>query len=227
MPPVTELRPDAEATTGWLTGTLLMLVGWIEADGRACPTRPIVRMSDSEMVLLPPDAAAFSGNRNCSKSFLLREAVNEADDGDPVVAGPVALLLLLGRRPRLADEDRADEALSLLARCLSTPLVVHWNRSELSEALSLDESGLGEAGAMQLADLAGRGPRKLLPPALEATLLPAPLAVDPVTLELRACRLLEADETRRGMMTTEWISVSIAGRAIKQREYDDDDDDDS
>lgn len=169
-PPDNELRPDVEAATGGVTGTLVMLVGWIEADGRACPTRPMVRMSDKEMVLLPPDAATFSGSRNCSKSFLLREAVSEADDGDPVpaAAGPG---LAETRLPRLAEEDRADDALSLLAKCLSTPLVVHWKRSELSDALSLDESGLGEAGAMQLADLAGRGPRKPLPP-------PLPLATE-------------------------------------------------
>lgn len=78
------------------------------------------------------------------------------------------------------------------ARCFSTALVVHWKRSELSDALSLDESGLGDEGAMQLADLAGRGPRGapllLLPP------LPPLALVTPA-----AARLLDADETRRGM----------------------------
>jgi hypothetical protein len=75
----------------------------------------------------------------------------------------------------------------------------------LSEALSLDESGLGEAGAMQLADLAGRGPpRKLLLLLLVAVLLPPPpLCVDPppgTADEPMACKLLDADETRLGMV---------------------------
>ena len=74
----------------------------------------------------------------------------------------------------------------------------------MSEALSLDESGLGEAGAIQMADLAGRGPiRKLL----LLLLLPPPTAlcvVDPPLLvtadEPMACKLLDADETRLGMV---------------------------
>lgn len=154
-------------------------------------------MSDSDMVLLPPEFAAFSGNKNCSNSLRLRDAVNDA-------ALPVWLLFC--DRRELAVIDMAEELLSLRARCLSTPVVVHWNRSELSDALSLEESGLGEAGAMQLAALAGRvPPRKLL-------LLPPPpplLCVDPPPAKVdepMACKLLDADETRRGMIVTaEWM----------------------
>jgi hypothetical protein len=100
------------------------------------------------------------------------EAVREADEGDDKCCCPTE------EREAEAVEEEAE------AKCFSTPLGVHWNRSELSDALSLDESGLGEAGAIQLADLAGRGPRG------EALLEDEPAA---------ACRLLEAEETRRGM----------------------------
>jgi len=102
------------------------------------------------------------------------DAVNEAGEGTEDVCWD----------ERDNPETVADEAM-----CFSTPLVVHWKRSELSEALSLDESGLGEEGAMQLADLAGRGPRGLLFPPLK--LPPPPLLV---------WRLLDAEETLRGMM---------------------------
>ena len=201
IPPI-ELRVDVEATGDGAT-PVPWLVGWMEADGRACPTRPMLRMSDKEMVLLPPEDAAFSGNKNCSKSFLFLEAVNDAEDGEPVWP-----CWLAAAREVAADEDNAEEALSLRAKCLSTPVVVHWNRSELSDALSLDESGLGEAGAMQLADLAGRGPRKLL---LLVLLFPPPppppplllcVVDDPPAAEPMACKLLDADETRRGIL--EW-----------------------
>lgn len=118
IPPPTELRVDVEATGVGTAGTPAWLVGWMEADGRACPTRPIVRMSDKEMVLLPPEEAAFSGSRNCSKSFLFLEAVRDAEDGEPV--WPWLL-----RREAAAEDDKAEEPLSLRAKCLSTPVVVH------------------------------------------------------------------------------------------------------
>lgn len=74
----------------------------------------------------------------------------------------------------------------------------------MSEALSLDESGLGEAGAIQLADLAGRGPtRKLLLLLLLPPPPPTALCVDPplgTADEPMACKLLDADETRLGMV---------------------------
>lgn len=95
---------------------LWWLVGWIDAEGRAWPTRPIVRMSDSEIVLLPPEAAAFSGKRNCSKSFRFLEAVREADDGDDTCCCPAE------EREAEAVEEEAEEA---EAKCFSTPLGVH------------------------------------------------------------------------------------------------------
>ena len=64
----------------------------------------------------------------------------------------------------------------------------------MSDALSLDESGLGDEGAMQLADLAGRGPLDAVPLALP-TPPPPPLALTPLV-----CRLLDADDTRRGIV---------------------------
>lgn len=88
------------------------------------------------------------------------------------------------------DAVVVDDVEETEAKCFSTPDVVHWKRSELSEALSLDESGLGDEGAIQLADLAGRGPRTA-----DVELPPPPLP--PPTL---LCKLLEADDTRRGMM---------------------------
>ena len=56
------------------------LVGWTDADGRDCPTRPSVRISEIEMVLPEAELDAFSGSKNCSSSLRLREAVSEADD---------------------------------------------------------------------------------------------------------------------------------------------------
>jgi hypothetical protein len=78
---VVKVREEVVAAAEELTtvaGTPARFVGWMEADGRACPTSPILRISDSDIVLLPLELAAFSGKRNCSKSFLFREdAVDE------------------------------------------------------------------------------------------------------------------------------------------------------
>ena len=146
------------------------LVGWTLADGRACPTRPKVRISDREMVL-PEAPVAFSGSRNCSRSFLFLEAVSDAVN--PPCTGCCA-----------ADEWREADGM-VAGRWVASMLVDHWNKSELSDALSLDESGLGEAGAMQLGVLAGRGPRDPEDP-------PAPL--------VPALDKLPIEETRRGIL---------------------------
>jgi hypothetical protein len=45
----------------------------------------MLRISDSDIVLLPLEFAAFSGCKNCSKSFLFLEAVNDAVDEVPPV----------------------------------------------------------------------------------------------------------------------------------------------
>lgn len=122
------------------------------------------------------------------------DAVNEAGEGTEDVCWD----------ERDNPETVADEAM-----CFSTPLVVHWKRSELSEALSLDESGLGEEGAMQLADLAGRGPLGLL-------LLFPPLKLPPPPLLV--WRLLDAEETRRGMIYEADGNVDVKETKKKRRE---------
>lgn len=97
----------------------------MEADGRACPTSPMLRISDSDIVLLPLELAAFSGSKNCSKSFLFLEAVIEAvDEVPPVWLLPPPLCDRPERR-ELAVIDMAELLLSLRAKCLSTPVVVH------------------------------------------------------------------------------------------------------
>jgi len=55
------------------------VVGCTVAEGRDWPTRPSVRISDSDIVF---DDDPLPGSRNCSSSFRLRDAVSEAEEID-------------------------------------------------------------------------------------------------------------------------------------------------